>query len=143
MHDHSQPSTFKGAVALIPSSFGKPNLPILASDVYCVGEESKLTECSMTVNTLNDGKDQLNQVSVAGVSCQKPEICEAPLTGGTDCIQGDIKLTGGNSPDYGNLEFCNDGFWSPLCTLEAYEASVACQQLGHLNYTCKYYSIHM
>lgn len=91
----------------------------------------------MTFYSLDEGKNLLNQVNVVGVSCQKPKTCEAPPTGGTDCNQGDIRLTGGKPADDGNLEFCNDGYWSPVCSLEALEASVACQQLGHLNYTCK------
>ena len=90
----------------------------------------------MTVHSLDDGKKLLNQVNVVGVSCQKPKICEAPPTGGTDCNYGNMRLTGGNA-DQGNLEICIDGFWSPVCTLGTFEASVTCQQLGHLDYTCK------
>lgn len=92
----------------------------------------------MTIYSLDDGRKLLSQVDVVGVSCEKPSTCEVPPTGGTDCTQGDTRLTGGDSASQGNLDFCNDGFWSQVCTLVENEASVACKQLGHLDYTCKY-----
>ena len=95
----------------------------------------------MKFYSLDDGKNLVSQVDVVGVSCQKPKTCEAPPTDGADCNQANIRLTGGETANQGNLEFCNDGFWSPVCTLGAFEASVACQQLGHLNYTCKHLHI--
>ena len=91
----------------------------------------------MTIYSLDDGKNLLSQADVVGVSCQKPTSCKSPPAGGTDCNQGDVRLTGGKSADQGNLEYCSAGFWSSLCMLGALEASVACQQLGHLDYTCK------
>ena len=138
-------STWTGAVALLPSNFGKPNLPILASDVYCVGDESKLTECSMTVHSLDDGRNLLGQVNVVGVSCQNPSTCVAPPSGGNDCLAGDIQLIAGGSStlqsnsatSQGTLQYCYKGLWSPMCSISERAATVACKQMGFTNYFCK------
>ena len=116
-------------MALTGSAYGKPQLPVHWSNVYCTGIENKLTECMYSTYTLDDGKAILDQVNVAGVSCQKT-ACEAPPTGGTNCTPGLIRLVGGNSANEGNLQFCYKGMWSSFCVLGVSEALVACKQLG-------------
>ena len=53
------------------------------------------------------------------------------------CSQdGDIRLSGGSNENEGVLEYCYLGYWSPLCSVDDEEATVACRQLGHYQYTC-------
>lgn len=127
------------------SAYSKPNLTVHLSNVYCAGSEQNIAECLYTSLSLEDGKALLDQVEVAGVSCQQVNICEAPPTGGTDCIPGDIRLTTENNStsqinsttSEGNLEYCYKGLWSSVCSISESGASVACKQMGFTSYSCK------
>ena len=83
------------------------------------------------------GKDLLPTVDVAGITCLIPSDCDVPPTGGTDCQVGEVMLTGGDEKSEGNLEYCSNGYWSPTCTLSEIDASIACKELGFLDYTCE------
>ena len=77
----------------------------------------------------------LGRVNVAGVKCYVPNGCVSPPSGGSACDNGDVRLLG-ESSDEGALEYCHKGFWSPFCSLNETEATVACRQLGHYESNC-------
>lgn len=52
------------------SHFGKPTMTIQASEVTCDGDEKTLADCGLTTFSLEKGKELINRVQVAGVSCQ-------------------------------------------------------------------------
>ena len=51
----------------------------------------------------------------------------------SECMDGDIRLTGGPTPQEGTVEVCMGSVWGGIC--DAYwssrAADVACSQLGH------------
>ena len=91
----------------------------------------------MTILSLQAGKDMLSQTDVAGVKCFTPDQCVTPLTGGDQCINGEVRLIGSSSLAEGTLEYCYSGYWSPFCYLRTNEAIVACRQLGYSSYDCR------
>ena len=127
------------------SAYGKPNLTVHLSNVYCTGSEQNIVQCMYTSLSLEDGKVLFEQVEVSGVSCQQPDVCEIPPTGGYDCSPGDIRLTTQNNStlqmnsttSQGNLEYCYKGLWSSMCSISESGATVACKQLGFTSYSCK------
>ena len=129
------------------SAYNKSNLTIHLSNVYCTGSEENIAQCMYTFLSLEDGKALLDQVGVAGVSCQQPNVCEIPPTGGTNCSPGDVRLTAQNNSTLqinsttaqGNLEYCYKGLWSSMCSISESEATVACKQMGFTSYSCKKY----
>ena len=125
-----------GSLVRNGSEYGKPNLPIHISDVECLGTEDNLLDCTLTELSLQAGKDMLSQTDVAGVKCFTPDQCVNPLTGGAQCINGEVRLIGTSSLAEGTLEYCYSGYWSPFCYLGSNEATVACRQLGYSNYDC-------
>ena len=134
-----------GAVAVGGSAYGKPNLTVHLSNVYCLGSEQNLAECMYTSLSLKDGKTLLEQVEVAGVTCQQPSTCETPPPAGIDCFPGNIRLTVENNStlqitsttSQGNLEYCYKGLWSSMCSISESGATVACKQMGFTDYSCK------
>ena len=123
---------------MIGGTLAKPNKTIHLGNVICIGDEESLSDCSATSYSLVQGKDLLNQINIAGVMCLIPTDCDVPPTGGADCQNGQSRLTGGNGNDAGNLEYCHNGYWSPICNLALTDAAVACRQFGYEDYSCKY-----
>ena len=78
-------------------------------------------------------------VDVAGVKCYVPSGCVSPPDGGSDCINGSVRLSGGMKNGEGTLEYCYKGLWSPFCSLNETEAIVTCRQLGYNQLNCKRY----
>ena len=66
--------------------------------------------------------------------------CYDPTMGGS-CTSGDIRLVNGNTDDEGRVEYCYEGGWSPMCSLDAHTASLICKKLGYTDYTCELYLI--
>ena len=135
-----------GAVAVGGSAYSKSNVTVHLSNVNCTGSEENIAQCMYTSHSLEDGRALLDQVEVAGVSCQKPNVCDIPPTGGYDCFPGNIRLTAENNPAWqtnsttsqGNLEYCYRGLWSSMCSISVSVATVACKQMGFTTYSCKY-----
>ena len=62
-------------------------------------------------------------------------VCHHP-NGGSDCNNGEVRLSD-SSKGEGELEYCYKGLWSPFCSLNETEATVACRQLGYYQSNCK------
>lgn len=118
------------------SYYGKPNKTLLLSELQCGGDEVALDQCAYVFHPLVEGKVLINKVNVAGVACL-PSGCTPSSVSGTQCTSGDVRVQSGNTLDEGILQYCLNGTWSPFCSLEFDEASVACRQLGHPNNDCK------
>ena len=53
------------------SHFGKPRKPVHLSNVHCTGNEKEIFSCThFEFTSLDEKKEMLKQVEVAGVSCQ-------------------------------------------------------------------------
>ena len=138
---------YVGTLPYYRSHFGKPpNKTIHLSSIDCTGYERTISDCTRTTLSLQEGKNMISQVYVAGVRCYSPDHCIPPPTGGVSCTNGRIRLTGGRpTVAEGNLEYCYHGSWSLFCYLGPQEAIVACRQLGYaqydgnkFNYNCLY-----
>lgn len=114
------------------SNFIKPNLTVHYTDFDCSGSESKITDCTYTSLSLQEGKDLLPNTNVAGVTCNMCRVTAPPTMANSDCTEGSVRLTGGKNGEQaeGNLDYCLKGMWSNFCYLGANEAIVACRQLG-------------
>lgn len=55
---------------------------------------------------------------------------------GTACTNGQVRLQNGNTTSEGRVEYCFEGKWNPLCSIDGITASLICKQLG-FNSTCK------
>ena len=130
------------------SHYGKPNKTIHLKDVQCAGHEHNLAECTKTQLSLYSGKIALPVTNVAGVDCIYDVPTEPPCVpkpqgannlGPTCTNNGDLRLMnqGSVSQDTGRVEYCYNGYWTPLCQMDNNVASVICRQYGHTVYTCK------
>ena len=133
------------AKALQNSVYGKPNKTIHLKNVFCLGDESDLSECTNTELSLSAGKHLLLSTDVAGVDCiydpptPPPCIVNPDVDPNNSCsTEGSIKLIkdGFESTSEGGVLYCNGNFWTPLCTMDSRAAAVACRQLGHTQYKC-------
>ena len=93
--------------------------------VDCSGSESALISCSKTGigSTYCRANNDQAGVKCTGTRCSKERA---------------IRLYGGKDENEGVLEYCYLGSWSPFCSLDDEEATVACRQLGHNQYTCMF-----
>ena len=68
-------------------------------------------------------------------------------TQSASCNNGDLRLTGGSSPNEGRLEVCLNGAWGSVCDSENLftmdEAVVACRQLDLLQVEGKLTLFHV
>ena len=134
-----------GSQAVLNSFYGKPDRTLHLSTVVCTGPEEKLTECSLTLLSLENGKDTVQHVDVAGVSCQlsPPTMppCDIPANAvhgvGINCTDGNVTLVDGQLDTEGRLEMCFNNEWTPFCNIDENEALVACRQLGYTQSSCE------
>lgn len=49
------------------------------------------------------------------------------------CVEGSVRLQGGDSAVEGNVEVCVDGLWNQVCDShwDSHDATVVCRQLNH------------
>ena len=104
--------------------------------MQCNGDEESIKDCNQDTYSLEEGKNKLGKVNVAGVKCYVPDECVSPPNGGSDCNNGEVRLSD-SSKGEGVLEYCYKGLWSPFCSLNETEATVACRQLGYYQSNCK------
>ena len=66
-----------------------------------------------------------------------------PLPTCADCIDGEVRLAGSNSPLEGRVEVCYDGVWGTVChsSWSTQDAAVVCRQLGYSSSGRQYYFI--
>ena len=101
-----------------------------------MGDEDTLSQCTLSFLSLPEGKALDDEV--AGVKCYTPNECITPSKGGSQCNDGELRITGSTaSQGKGLLQYCYYGTWSVFCSLDINEAIVACRQLGYVNYDCK------
>lgn len=62
--------------------------------------------------------------------------------GGLNCTNGDLRLMGGESDAEGRVEYCYNGQWSPMCSLDGYTSTLICKELGYTQGMCMYMYIH-
>ena len=55
------------------------------------------------------------------------------------CTHGDVKLVRRNTTNYGQLQMCFWGLWTPVENFGDNEGATACRQLGLLEYPREYY----
>jgi hypothetical protein len=101
--------------------YGPGSGRIWATAVNCTGDEERLVNCTMRLNSTNSAVHE-DDLSV---------ICDGPAI-----ANGTIRLVGGPSPSAGRLEIFHDNAWGTVCdgsnrndpTHQA--ASVVCRELG-------------
>ena len=123
-------------IARAGSYYGKSNNPLHLSNLDCQGDERSIADCSQTSYSLEEGREKIATVKVAGVRCSVPDGCVAPPTGGSQCTDGQARLQGGLEGE-GRAEYCHRGYWTPLCSLNEREATVLCRSHGYLRTECK------
>ena len=129
-------------IARSGSYYGKSNNTIHLSNVQCDGDEERIADCIQKTYSLEEGKNKLKTANVAGVRCSVLDGCVSPPTGGAQCIDGSVRLVGERvSEGEGLLEYCHKGYWTPFCSLNVTEATVACRQLGYEETECMKHNI--
>ena len=129
------------SASLLYSEYNK-NTTVIMSNVTCVGDESRLIDCSYTsggsgspvgVRCTNQGMHEITMVSVKPnyylySSLTQCHGCLAP------CRDGDIRLTGSSTLYEGRLEMCSSrSLWGTVCNRQWTEANsrVVCRSLGY------------
>lgn len=106
--------------------FGLGSGPIYMNNVYCIGSESSLFNCSFNSRFITCDHDE-----DAGVKCF------SKTTEG-NCSLGDVRLQDGLTKSEGRVEVCFNGEWGTVC--DKYwgntDASVVCHQLGYPKSMC-------
>ena len=88
MHD---PVFSKGSISFADSPFGKPNLTVHYSGVQCTGSETRLSNCATNKLNFEEGKDLVEHIGVAGVTCNTdcqsppPAVCPTTQCPTTQC----------------------------------------------------------
>ena len=78
-----------------------------------------------------------NPEQLGNLKCLVRYIISYSTGSGNSCESGKVRLVDGNTDNEGRVEYCFDGDWAPVCSLNSYTASLVCQKLGYTQYTCK------
>lgn len=107
--------TMPSATTFSLAHFGQGSGPIHLDDVMCSGTEPSLFQCAF------QSLDNCNHAEDAGVNCQ-PDAC----------VDGDVRLVGGNSIFEGRVEICVGAVWGTVCDRlwTDSDGDVACKQAG-------------
>ena len=132
-------------ISILNSSYERPNRTVHLTNVQCAGNEESINACSKTSLSLAIGKTTYRNSPVVAVDCSPEPPTEptcVPKQGlvipAPSCSpEGRVRLADGSTDNEGRLEYCYTGKWSPFCTLDFSAASVACKQLGYIQYTSK------
>lgn len=91
--------------------------PIWMDEVNCLGNETRLDQCSF----LNWGEHDCAHSEDVGVDCTQDPVLP---------VEGDLRLSGGN---IGRLDVYHAGTWGTVCNsgFTDAEARVACRQMGY------------
>ncbi|XP_025112204.1 neurotrypsin-like [Pomacea canaliculata] len=100
------------------SYYGRGTGAVLLDDVYCIGTEGNLTQCTHSpwgVSNCDHNED-------AGVDCD-PSV---------DAQANPVKLVGGSNEREGQVRVWNNGFWGSVCDdgWDFHAAQVLCNQLN-------------
>ena len=97
--------------------------------------------------SFENGTLALSTDDVAGVDCiydvpTEPSCIDKPDGAGDQAPtcnnNGGIRLAGASTNE-GRLEYCLNGKYTPLCSIDHKTATVACKQLGFTQYSCELY----
>lgn len=106
-----------GARPLLSLQYGRGYGDIVYSNLACTGNETHLANCSK---------------STTGFFCSHAE--DVALSCEAACVEGQVKLVGGDKTTEGRVEVCRNGYWGTICdntgSFGIYEARVVCGQLG-------------
>ena len=144
-HAHFFPLLFNVVDVLyfLDSFYERPNKTVHLTNVQCSGNEESINACTKTSISLAIGKTTYRNSPVVAVDCSPEPPTEPtclPKQGlvipAPSCSpEGSVRLADGSTSNEGRLEYCYTGKWSPFCTLDFSAASVACKQLGYMQYT--------
>ncbi len=87
-------------------------------DTQCSGSEESLLDCS-TQSLAGKQLQHCHHTTRVGVTCQRPQM-------------GELRILGGTGPNAGRLEVFANNAWGTVCTdyWSSNDAQVACRQLG-------------
>ena len=130
-------------ISILNSSYERPNRTVHLTNVLCSGNEEAINACTKTSISLAVGKTTYRNSPVVAVDCSPEPPTEPtclPKQGlvipAPSCNpEGSVRLADGSTNNEGRLEYCYTGQWSTFCTLDFSAASVACKQLGYIEYT--------
>ena len=136
---------FVGSVPLRNAPFGHGVGPIWLDNLYCLGNESSLINCSHrglgVISTYCDHHDDVGVQCIG--KCENFNLilstlifanpCEIIIANDVDdCSHGQLRLVGGSSENEGRVEICYQNRWGTICDngWSSEDAKVVCRQLG-------------
>ena len=128
-----------GAIPFNNAYFGRKRGPVVVQNLFCVGNETSILNCSGAVIP-----SSCSHASDAGVECPGKinlilsflfEVLFLYLasTGGPlECSSGAVRLAGGSVPYEGRVEICHNNMWGTVCddNWDWIDANVVCAQLN-------------
>ena len=99
---------FLGTYAEFTKQASLPQKTVHFSDLQCTGDEDCIKDCTQATFFLELGKQKRNEpgLKFAGVTCYTPNCCVEPPAGGTNCLDGVLRLLGDKNNGEGVLEYC-------------------------------------